>query len=79
MRTYETVERPPGATIPAAPDILGVVLRYDVAQAIRQIGGVLRDALMLLAVVFSIPFVVVCIGLPIALLVQLLLWIGRLL
>ena len=38
----------------------------------------LRDVLMLLGVVLSIPFVILAFGLPIVLVVQLLLWIGRL-
>ena len=76
MRTYLTVESPLGTTIPATPEILATAGRNDVAHAIRRIGGVLRDALLLLAVVFSIPLVILCIGLPIALLVKLLLWLG---
>lgn len=75
MRTYETVDSR-AAAIPATWDILAAVGRYDVAHAIRRVGDVLRDALLLLAVVFSIPLVIVCIGLPIALFVKLLLWLG---
>jgi hypothetical protein len=37
-----------------------------------------RDVLMLLGVVFSIPFVILAVGMPIVLVVQLVLWIGRL-
>jgi hypothetical protein len=35
------------------------------------------DVLMLLAVIVSIPFVILAVGIPIALIVQLLLWTGR--
>jgi hypothetical protein len=38
----------------------------------------LRDVLMLLGVILSIPFVILAVGMPIVLVVQLLLWIGRL-
>ena len=38
----------------------------------------MRDVLMLLTVIFSIPFVILAFGLPIALVAQLFLWIGRL-
>lgn len=37
-----------------------------------------RDVLLLLAVILSIPFVILAFGLPIALVAQLFLWIGRL-
>jgi hypothetical protein len=40
-----------------------------------EVGG---DVLALAVVVASIPFVIVAIGLPIALVVRLLLWLGRL-
>jgi hypothetical protein len=39
---------------------------------------VLRDVFQLLVVVLSIPFVILALGMPIVLVVQLLLWIGRL-
>ncbi len=41
-----------------------------------EVGG---DVLAMAVVVASIPFVIVAIGLPIALVVRLLLWLGRLL
>jgi hypothetical protein len=37
-----------------------------------------RDVLLLLAVILSIPFVIMALGLPIALVAQLFLWIGGL-
>ena len=33
---------------------------------------------MLLGVIFSIPFVILAVGMPVVLVVQLLLWMGRL-
>jgi hypothetical protein len=38
----------------------------------------MRDVLLLLAVILSIPFIMLAFGLPIALVVQLFLWLGRL-
>jgi hypothetical protein len=38
----------------------------------------LRDVLLLLAVIVSIPFVILALGLPIALVVSAILWIGNL-
>jgi hypothetical protein len=38
----------------------------------------LRDVFQLLVVIMSIPFVILALGMPIVLVVQLLLWIGRL-
>jgi hypothetical protein len=40
--------------------------------------GRLRDVFQLLVVVMSIPFIILMLGMPIVLVVQLLLWIGRL-
>jgi hypothetical protein len=37
-----------------------------------------RDVLMLLAVIFSIPFVILAFGIPIALCVQVVRWVGGL-
>lgn len=47
------------------------------AGLIRRAGSFLGDGLMLLAVVFAIPIVILAVGIPVALVVQLLLWIGR--
>ena len=49
-----------------------------VAAQLRRAGGLAGDVLMLGAVIFCIPFVILAIGLPVALFVQLLLWIVRL-
>jgi hypothetical protein len=50
----------------------------QVASArVRRIVGAGGDALLLVGVVFCLPFVIMTIGIPIALIVQLVLWIGR--
>ena len=43
----------------------------------RRMAGAGGDALTLLGVVFAIPFVILAIGIPIALVVQLVLWVVR--
>jgi hypothetical protein len=48
-----------------------------VAVLVRRARDLVMDVLMLLAVILSIPFVILAVGIPIALGVQLLLWIGR--
>ena len=45
----------------------------------RGAGAVLTDAVSLLALVVSIPFIILVLGLPLALAVRLLLWISRVL
>ena len=47
--------------------------------ALRRAAGVVGDLLAAVAIVLCIPFVILAIGLPIALCVRLLLWIGGLL
>ena len=49
------------------------------AGALRRVAAVGGDLLAALAVVLSLPFVILAIGIPIALCVRLLLWIGGLL
>lgn len=48
-----------------------------VAARLRQAGDIGRGVLELAAVVLSVPFVILAIGIPIALFVQLLLWVAR--
>jgi hypothetical protein len=50
-----------------------------VSARLRRLRAAAGDALALIGVVLAIPFVILAIGIPIALFVQLLLWIGRLL
>ena len=40
-------------------------------------GGILKDAVALLALVFFIPFAILLVGTPVALLIVLLLWLAR--
>jgi hypothetical protein len=49
------------------------------AAAVARAAVHVKDGLMLLAVILVIPFVILAVGIPLALVVQLLLWIGRLL
>lgn len=49
-----------------------------VARPRRRAAGMAADALMLGGVVLCIPFVILAIGTPVALVVQLVLWIVRL-
>ena len=47
--------------------------------SLRRVAGVVGDLLGTMALVLLIPFVILAIGIPIALCVRLLLWIGGLL
>lgn len=40
-------------------------------------GGILKDAAALLALVFFIPFAILLVGTPVALVIMFLLWVGR--
>jgi hypothetical protein len=48
----------------------------DVPRWLRRGAGVVGELLALVGVVLCIPFVILAIGMPIALLVRFLLWIG---
>jgi hypothetical protein len=50
---------------------------HGVTARLRRAVDVAGDVLLAAAVVMSIPFVILAIGIPIALFVQLLLWIAR--
>lgn len=50
--------------------------RTDIANA-AWIGA--TDILSLLAIVFALPFVILAVGVPVALILNVLLWLGRLL
>jgi hypothetical protein len=64
----------PGASVP----MLGTAAAHRVPTPLRRVGAVGADVLALGAIVLSIPFVILGIGIPIALVAQLLLSIGRL-
>ena len=51
---------------------------HRVAGQLRRAAGLAGDVLLLGAVIFCIPFAILAIGIPVAFLVQLLLWIVRL-
>jgi hypothetical protein len=78
MAAYTTSERTLSAVMPATSYMSGA-RRRGAASSIRRAWSIVRDGLMVLAVVLCIPFIIIGIGLPIALIVQLVLWIGRLL
>ena len=59
--------------------ILRQPLVDGVPARLRRVVLVIGDLLMLVGIVFCFPLVILAIGLPIALVLQLLLWIGRLL
>ena len=61
----------PSARTLTSPPMHGVTAR------LRRAVDVAGDVLLAAAVVMSIPFVILAIGIPIALFVQLLLWIAR--
>ena len=63
----------PSALTLHQPSVDGVTAR------LRHVVSVTGDLLMLVGIVFCFPIVILAIGIPIALFVQLLLWIGRLL
>lgn len=42
------------------------------------VGGILKDGASLLALVFFIPFAILLVGTPVALVIALLLWLARL-
>ena len=50
-----------------------------VPSSVRRVAGVAGDVLVLLGIVLCVPFVILAIGIPIALCVRLLVWIGGML
>lgn len=53
--------------------------RHGLAARLRRVVALTGDLLVLAGILFCIPFVILAIGIPITLFVQLLLWVGRLL
>ena len=47
-----------------------------VPGSLRRAAGVIGELLVLVAIVFSFPVVILAIGIPVALFVRLLLWVG---
>lgn len=79
MSNSALAHREPAAIVPYPGEASVRAPRGPVAAAVRRAADVGMDALMLLGVVLAIPFVILAIGLPVALVAQLLLRIGRLL
>lgn len=79
MSNPALAHREPAAIIPYPEESFVRAPRGPVAAAVRRAADVAKDVLMLLAVVLAIPFVILAVGIPVALVAQLLLRIGRLL
>ena len=79
MSTRAIAHRELTAITPNAGEAFVRAPTSPVATAVRRAADVVMDALMLLAVVLAIPFVILAVGIPVALVAQLLLRIGRLL
>lgn len=71
--TFDRRSLPAAASRLAAPALRDVPSRRWTAVSL---GG---DALLFVGIILSIPFAILAVGIPIALLLQLLLWITRLL
>jgi hypothetical protein len=76
MHNTTTQHRLP-VIIPSTRDVFVRTPMRPVAVLVRRAADLVMDVLMLLAVIVSIPFVILAVGIPIALIVQLLLWTGR--
>lgn len=61
----------------AAPNLARRDRRRGMA-AFRKVAVVVGDVLMLVGIILSLPLAVLVVGIPVALLIQLLLWIIRL-
>ena len=57
----------------------GAAHQPPVAGRLRHVVPVIGDLAILVGIVFCFPFVIVAVGIPIALVLQLLLWVGRVL
>jgi hypothetical protein len=79
MRNHAIAQRQQVPIIPSTGEVLVRARMRPVAVVVRRAADLVMDALILLAMVLSIPFVILAIGIPVALGAQLLLWIGRLL
>lgn len=79
MRSHVIDAEPAPAMIPATSVMRAGSRPHIGSRSIGSAGAVIRDILLLFLVVLCIPFVMLGLGLPIALLVQLVSWIGGLL
>ncbi len=65
-------------SLPAAAPRLDAPALRGVPSGLRSAASHGGDALLLVGIIVSIPFAILAVGIPIALLLQLLLWIIRL-
>ena len=72
-----SLSRPDATAMPATTLVQAGAL--IVPGPFRRVAGVVGDVLMAVAIVLCFPFVILAIGIPIALCVRLLLWSGGLL
>jgi hypothetical protein len=77
MHNHSIAQRQIPRIIPSTQEGFVPAPRRRVGVMVRRVTDVVMDALMLLAIILSIPFIILAIGIPIALVVQLLLLIGR--
>ncbi len=77
MHNHAITQRQIPAILPSKREVLVRAPMHPVGVFVRRVADVVLDALMLLAIILSIPFVILAVGIPIALVVRLLLLIGR--
>jgi hypothetical protein len=79
MRNHAIAQRQQVPIMPSTGEGLVRARMRPVAVVVRRAVDLVMDVLILLAMILSIPFVILAVGIPVALGAQLLLWIGRLL
>ena len=69
---------PRGATLTSTPLTapFSHVPRLELSSSLRRAVGVVGEVLLLVGIACCVPFVILAIGIPIALAVRLLLWVG---
>ena len=77
MHNHAITQRQIPAIFPSKRDVFVRSPLHPVGVFLRRVADVVLDALMLSAVILSIPFIILAVGVPIALVLQLLLLIGR--
>jgi len=77
MQNHAITQRQIPAILPSKREVFVRAPMHPVGVFVRHVADVVLDALMLLAIILSIPFVILAVGIPITLVVRLLLLIGR--
>ena len=77
MSNYAIPQPQLDAIIPPAREAVAGAPMHAAVLA-RRAAGLVMDVFVLLVVILSIPFVILAFGIPIAIIVKLLLWIGGL-